>query len=56
MMRNPDRISLSASRNELVLDRLRDHTLEEGDRQLLMRLVQQVLGPDPEHLRPGVGA
>ena len=44
-----DRISLPASRRELVqvLDRLRDDTLEDSDRQLLMRLVQQVLGPDP---------
>ena len=44
-----DRIPLPASRRELVqvLDRLRDDALEESDRQLLMRLVQQILGPDP---------
>ena len=44
-----DRISLPASWRELVqvLDRLRDDALDESDRQLLMRLVQQVLGPDP---------
>jgi len=44
-----DRISLPASRRELVQvrDRLRDDTLEEADRQLLMRLLEQVLGPHP---------
>ena len=37
------RVSLSASRLELtqVLARLQEDTLEEPDRQLLMRLVQQ---------------
>lgn len=41
------RLPLPASRQELVqvLDRLRDDVLEEPDRQLLMRLVQQVLDP-----------
>jgi len=50
MKRKPYRLPLPASRQELVqvLDRLRDDTLGEPDRQLLMRLVQQVLGPDPE--------
>ena len=40
------RVSLSASRLELtqVLERLQEDTLEEPDRQLLMRLVQQLLG------------
>ena len=48
-MRKPYRLSLPASRSELaqVLDHLRDNALEASDRQLLMRLVQQVLGPDP---------
>jgi transposase len=41
------RVSLSASRSELtqVLARLQEDALEEPDRQLLMRLVQQLLGP-----------
>jgi transposase len=41
------RISLPASRAELtqILARLQDDTLQEPDRQLLMRLVQQLLGP-----------
>lgn len=49
MRSQPYCIPLPASRQELVqvLDRLRDDTLEESDRQVLMRLVQQVLGPDP---------
>lgn len=40
------RVSLPASRTELthVLARLQDDTLQEPDRQLLMRLVQQLLG------------
>src|SRR4051794_2272749 len=40
------RVSLSASRTELtqVLARLQEDALEEPDRQLLMRLVQQLLG------------
>jgi transposase len=40
------RVSLSASRTELtqVLTRLQEDALEEPDRQLLMRLVQQLLG------------
>src|SRR4051812_40845559 len=40
------RVSLSASRLELtqVLERLQEDALEEPDRQLLMRLVQQLLG------------
>src|SRR5438309_10641893 len=40
------RVSLSASRLELtqVLARLQEDTLEEPDRQLLIRLVQQLLG------------
>ncbi|MBV8832254.1 MAG: hypothetical protein JO108_23885, partial [Acidobacteriaceae bacterium] len=40
------RVSLPASRAELthVLARLQDDTLQEPDRQLLMRLVQQLLG------------
>jgi transposase len=40
------RVSLPASRTELtqVLARLQDDTLHESDRQLLMRLVQQLLG------------
>ena len=40
------RVSLSTSRLELtqVLARLQEDTLEEPDRQLLMRLVQQLLG------------
>jgi transposase len=40
------RVSLPASRTELtqVLARLQDDTLQETDRQLLMRLVQQLLG------------
>ena len=49
------RVSLSASRLELtqVLARLQEDALEEPDRQLLMRLVQQLLGssggsPSPE--------
>ena len=49
-MRNqPFRLPLPASRQELVqvLDRLRDDTWEKADRQLLMRLVEQVIGPDP---------
>jgi hypothetical protein len=43
------RIPLPASRHELaqVLEHLREDTLEEADRQLRRRLVQQVLGPDP---------
>ena len=49
MKSKPYRFPLPASRQQLVqmLDRLRDDTLEEPDRQLLMHLVQQVLGPDP---------
>ena len=49
MRSKPYRIPLPASRHELaqVLEHLREDTLEESDRQLLMRLVQQVLGPDP---------
>ncbi len=40
------RVSLPASRTELaqVLARLQDDTLQEPDRQLLMPLVQQLLG------------
>jgi hypothetical protein len=40
------RVSLPASRLELtqVLTRLQEDALEEPDRQLLMRLVQQLLG------------
>src|SRR3954453_2900952 len=40
------RVSLPASRLELtqVLARLQEDALEEPDRQLLMRLVQQLLG------------
>ncbi len=40
------RVSLPASRTDLtqVLARLQDDTLQEPDRQLLMRLVQQLLG------------
>jgi transposase len=48
-MRNkPYRLPLPASRSELaqVLERLRDDALEESDRQLLMRLIQQLIGPD----------
>ncbi len=41
------RVSLPASRTELaqVLTRLQDDTLQEPDRQLLMRLLEQLLGP-----------
>jgi transposase len=41
------RVSLPASRTELaqVLARLQDDTLQEPDRQLLMRLLEQLLGP-----------
>src|SRR4051794_39837599 len=41
------RVSLPASRTELirVLARLQDDALQEPDRQLLMHLVQQLLGP-----------
>jgi hypothetical protein len=40
------RVSLPASRTELaqVLTRLQDDTLQEPDRQLLMRLLEQLLG------------
>ncbi len=54
-MSKPYRVSLPASRLELtqVLARLQEDALEEPDRQLLMRLVQQLLGssggaPSPE--------
>ncbi len=45
-MSKPYRVSLPASRTELaqVLARLQDDTLQEPDRQLLMHLVQQLLG------------
>src|SRR3954462_12912518 len=41
------RVSLPGSRSELaqVLERLQGDALEESDRQLLMRLLQQLLGP-----------
>src|SRR4051794_1755308 len=48
------RVSLSASRLELtqVLARLQEDALEEPDRQLLMRLVQQLLGSSGERPSP----
>src|SRR4051794_28987338 len=46
-MSKPYRISLPASRRELapVLERLQEDALEPSDRQLLMHLLQQLLGP-----------
>src|SRR4051794_13564045 len=46
------RVSLSASRTELtqVLARLQEDALEAPDRQLLIRLVQQLLGPSAGRL------
>jgi transposase len=48
------RVSLSASHTELtqVLARLREDALEEPDRQLLMRLLQQLLGFSGRTLPP----
>src|SRR3954452_1752901 len=47
MMSKQYRVSLPASRSELaqVLERWQEDALEESDRQLLMRLLQQLLGP-----------